>query len=87
MLVLTRRIGEKITIGEETFLTVRSISASRVWLAVDAPIHTSILRGELTIRMQSPETSDDEAPTPIGSVSTPIAPLRDYHPSNRVNNG
>jgi carbon storage regulator CsrA len=47
MLVLTRKLGEKVVIGGNITLTVVEIRGSQVRLAFDAPTHVRILRGEL----------------------------------------
>lgn len=50
MLILTRRAGEALTIGDEIRLTVLSISTGEngsVVLGIDAPRDTLILRSEL----------------------------------------
>ncbi|MBN1854961.1 MAG: carbon storage regulator [Pirellulales bacterium] len=47
MLVLTRKSGESIRIGNDIELIIRRISGTRVTLAIEAPRDVSILRGEL----------------------------------------
>jgi carbon storage regulator len=47
MLVLSRKIGEKIHVGNEITIEVRRVAGNRVTLAVEAPRHIRILRGEL----------------------------------------
>ena len=47
MLVLTRKIGEKIQIGENIFITVVDIDRSKIKLGVDAPREVSVYRTEL----------------------------------------
>jgi carbon storage regulator len=47
MLVLTRKAGEEIQIGEDIRLVVRRIAGNRVVLAIEAPQGMRILRGEL----------------------------------------
>jgi carbon storage regulator len=47
MLVLSRKIGERIHIGEEITVEVRRVAGNRVTLSFDAPKHIRILRGEL----------------------------------------
>lgn len=47
MLVLTRRVGEKVVIGEEVMLTVVSIKDGRVRLGVTAPRSIAVQREEL----------------------------------------
>ena len=47
MLILQRRIGESVVIGEDIRVTVVSIEGGRVRLAISAPPEVSILRSEL----------------------------------------
>ncbi len=47
MLVLSRRPGEKIIIGNSIVITVRRVEGSRVRLAISAPSEIPILRMEL----------------------------------------
>jgi carbon storage regulator len=47
MLVLSRKVGERIHVGENIVLEIRRIAGNRVTLALDAPRHVRILRGEL----------------------------------------
>lgn len=47
MLVLSRKIGEKIHVGNDITIEVRRVAGNRVTLAVDAPREMRILRGEL----------------------------------------
>jgi carbon storage regulator len=58
MLVLSRRPGEKIVIGDDIIVTVTEISGNRVRLAVDAPCKVPILRGELTLWQDEPAADD-----------------------------
>ena len=47
MLVLTRKLGEKVVIGDHITLTVVEIRGNQVRLAFDAPAPVRIMRGEL----------------------------------------
>ncbi|HPM79833.1 MAG TPA: carbon storage regulator [Candidatus Anammoximicrobium sp.] len=47
MLVLTRKRGEEILIGDNIKLIVNRIAGNRVTLAINAPDNVTILRGEL----------------------------------------
>jgi len=47
VLVLSRKCGEHVLIGEDTVIVIRSIGGNRVRIAIDAPQTTRILRGEL----------------------------------------
>jgi carbon storage regulator CsrA len=47
MLVLSRKVGQEIFIGDNVRITVTKVSGNRVTLGVEAPDHVRILRGEL----------------------------------------
>ena len=47
MLVLSRKVGEKICIGDNIVVEVRRISGTRVAIGLEAPNDVLILRGEL----------------------------------------
>ena len=47
MLVLTRRTGETILIGDDIEITILAVDGSQVRVGVDAPEDVKILRGEL----------------------------------------
>ena len=47
MLVLTRKLGEKVVVDGNITLTVVEIRGNHVRVAIDAPKHIRILRGEL----------------------------------------
>jgi len=47
MLVLTRKIGEKIVIGENIVLTVVDVKGDNIRLGIDAPKDVKIYRGEI----------------------------------------
>jgi carbon storage regulator len=54
MLVLSRKPGEKVVIGNAITLTVVGVRGDRVWLAFDAPKQVRILRAELARRPGAP---------------------------------
>lgn len=47
LLILSRRIGESLSIGEDIEITVLEIRGNQVRLGVDAPENIAILREEL----------------------------------------
>jgi carbon storage regulator len=47
MLVLSRKLGEKVIIGDNITLTVVEIEGNRVRFGIDAPSDVRILRAEL----------------------------------------
>jgi carbon storage regulator len=59
MLVLTRKVGEKILIGDDVTITVVDIGKSRLKLGIEAPAGHRILRSELIAEDQTPSTGCD----------------------------
>src|SRR5436853_4653435 len=47
MLVLTRKQGEKIRIGDDVVITVVRTKGKAVRLGIQAPAHVPVLRGEI----------------------------------------
>jgi carbon storage regulator len=47
MLVLSRKIGEKVVIGDEIVVVVKRILGQRVTFGIEAPESVRIVRGEL----------------------------------------
>lgn len=52
MLVLSRKQGERILIGDQISVTVVRINGGAVRLGVNAPAHLSVIREELKERME-----------------------------------
>jgi carbon storage regulator len=64
MLVLSRKLGEKIFIGENICITVVDIDRGKIRLGIEAPREVSIYRQELLPSQAHPA----EATKPAGSV-------------------
>lgn len=61
MLVLTRKEGESLLIGDNIEITFSHLSGNRVQVCIAAPKSVRILRGELREQMQlEPEETEDE---------------------------
>ena len=52
MLVLTRRVGETLMIGDDITVTVSGVKGSQVRLGVNAPKSVAVHRGEIFIQIQ-----------------------------------
>ena len=59
MLILTRRIGEVLVIGEDVQLTVLGVRGHQVRIGVDAPKHVGVHRKEVYERMKDNKSTDD----------------------------
>lgn len=65
MLVLTRKAGERILIGESICLTVLEVRENRIRLGVTAPADVRVFRDELRLRLLEAAVSEADAPTDL----------------------
>jgi|HigsolmetaAR202D_1030399.scaffolds.fasta_scaffold00037_57 carbon storage regulator len=61
MLILTRRLGESIQIGERIEVTILEVRGNQVRIGISAPADVVILRAELA---NQPHASTDTQPAP-----------------------
>ena len=47
MLILTRRVGETLIIGDDVFITVIGVKGNNVRIGIDAPKNVSVHREEI----------------------------------------
>ena len=59
MLVLSRKVGERIWIGEEISITVVRVAGGGVRLGIEAPEELPVVREELRGRLESPEKASE----------------------------
>ena len=65
MLILQRKEGESLLIGDEIEISILSVEAGRVRLAIEAPKSISILRAELKKAAEVNREAADEEVSPL----------------------
>ena len=81
MLILTRRVGEKIVIGDNVTVTVLGVKGHQVRIGIDAPRDVTVNREEIYQRILKEKQAlkgDDRVRT---QVPTPQNPIRTLLPS------
>ena len=58
MLILTRRVGETLVIGDEVTVTVLGVRGNQVRLGVNAPKDIAVHREEICQRIQNEKTGE-----------------------------
>lgn len=62
MLILTRRVGETVMIGEEVTVTVLGVKGNQVRIGVNAPKHVAVHREEIFERIKREQDGDTTSP-------------------------
>ena len=63
MLILTRRVGETVVVGDEVTVTVLGIKGNQIRCGINAPRHVAVHREEVyeRIRREERRESDDRS--------------------------
>lgn len=60
MLILTRRVGETLIIGDDVNITVLGVKGNQVRLGINAPKTVSVHREEIYLRIQQEKETSGE---------------------------
>jgi carbon storage regulator len=65
MLVLTRKLMEKLFIGDDICVTIVRLEGGQVRLGIDAPRDVKVVRAELVPERASPRLRSDHRSAPV----------------------
>jgi carbon storage regulator len=60
MLILTRKIGEALKVGEDVTVTVMAVKGNQVRIGIDAPRDVEVHREEIYDRVQAEKAQQSE---------------------------
>jgi carbon storage regulator len=63
MLILTRRVGESVVIGEDVTVTVLGVKGNQVRIGINAPKTVAVHREEIFERIKNGRGAGDAAPS------------------------
>jgi carbon storage regulator len=74
MLVLSRRVGESVVIGDDVTVTILEVRSDGIRIGIDAPRSVAVHRAELLVELE--ESNKDAASPSEESVSSLAEELR-----------
>jgi carbon storage regulator len=75
MLILTRRVGESVVIGEDVTVTVLGVKGNQVRIGINAPKTVAVHREEIFERIkngQGADRSNSEEPSAAPRETLPV---------------
>jgi len=85
MLILTRKVGESITIGDDVKITVLGVQGQQVRLGIVAPQKVAVHREEIYLKIQEEnkrvsQTPKEDADKLAAAIRAKHLPDSDYKP-------
>jgi len=68
MLILTRRVGETLMIGNEVTVTVLGVKGNQVRIGVNAPKDVAVHREEIFERIKREEDHESHPGAPVAKI-------------------
>jgi carbon storage regulator len=75
MLILTRRVGETLMIGDDVTVTVLGVKGNQVRIGVNAPREISVHREEIYERIKAEQLAEQQGESP--KVESPKVEVAD----------
>jgi carbon storage regulator len=76
MLILTRRVGESVVIGEDVTVTVLGVKGNQVRIGINAPKTVAVHREEIFERIKNGQGAGDrpsaDEPTTVPRETLPV---------------
>lgn len=72
MLILTRRVGESLIVGDDVTLTVLGVKGNQVRIGVNAPKEVSVHREEIYQRIQREKNGESNPSAANGAYSSDV---------------
>jgi len=71
MLILTRRVGETVMIGDDVTITVLGVKGNQVRVGINAPKHVAVHREEIYERIKREQQSEGVSEQPKAAEYAP----------------
>ena len=68
MLILTRRVGETVMIGNDVTVTVLGVKGNQVRIGVNAPKDVAVHREEIYERIKREEDQEGRSGAPVANI-------------------
>lgn len=84
MLVLSRKVGERIWIGNEICVTVVRLTSGGVRLGIEAPAELPVIREELKVRQAESQAANSATQVEIEISEAVLAKLQSATPGENT---